>query len=306
MSKDRHEPLAEPSNLAVLRAKLRSVVPFFARQAWSWALDNKGISLVAAGVFLLTIPIVISVVAHQWKAEANKPTAAKMGSLLNDALIAVDAGKFREARALMARLDLALLSRDELGTVEFIQGSLAAAEAEEYVGVDRTPRFMAAAEHLKKSRERGFPYQHEARATYLLGKSLFQSGNQNESCDFLEQALPLLPHRAAEIHEMLADAYRLDAEPNLAKALEHNNAYLATPSLEHAERVQAELREAELRLAMGDTAGASQAIDKIPADSQEFAFAAILRGRILLREAEQAQANLPANADDGAREALLS
>lgn len=304
MSKDRQQPELEPSNLAVLRAKLIRGGERALRQTWSWVLDNKSISIVAVTAFVLTIPIVAAVVVEQWRADAARPTPQKMTTRLFAALTAVDSGKYREARQHIELVDLAYIDRDQITVVEFILGALAVDEAAEYVGVDRQPRFRAAVEHFRKSRELGFPFGHEQQAVFLLGKSLFHAGSMTESRDFLEESLSMTPDRATEIHGMLAEAYRWGATTDLKKALEHNTAFLSARELEIDAREQATLREAELHWKLGNMDGCSIAIARIPAESPSFANASILRGRLLLHDAEQSQATLPADADAAAREQI--
>lgn len=301
MAKERPQPTPAPTNLSVLRARLGSGGTRAWLQFWSWVRDNKPIAIVAVGVFLLTIPVLTRVVLQSWQADAARPTPQKMSKRLYDALGALDAGKYADARLHMQKVDLAYLGHDQLTTVEFILGALAANEAEEYVGVDRHPRFRAAVEHLRKSRELGFPYGHEARSVYLLGRSLFHSGAMTESREFLEESLINSPDQKTEIHGMLAEAYRWGATTDLKKALEHNQAFLAATELETDVREKAILREAELHWKLGDVARCSQAIARIPTESPAFANASILRGRILLHEAEQSQTALPADADEAAR-----
>lgn len=300
MSKDRQPPFAEPSNLAVLRSRVVASANWSLRKTRSWILDHKQQSIGAATVFLLTIPIVGMVIVARWRADAVKPTPAKMTNLLIETLAAVDAEKFTVAREFVQKLDLAYLDPEQITTVEYILGALAADEADECVGADRETPFRAAVEHLKRSRERGFPYQHEASATFLLGKSLYHSGRMTESRQFLEESLSLVPHRATEAHGMLAEAYRWGATPDLAKALEHNQAFLSARDLPKADRELAMLREAEVHWKVGDITSCSRAIDMIPSDSRSFANASIFRGRIILQDADDALASLPANADDEA------
>jgi tetratricopeptide (TPR) repeat protein len=297
MSKDRHDDLLPPSNLAVLRAGIKTGGARLAQSARTWIRHNKALALIFAGVFLLTIPVVATYVSQSWRAAAVRPTRAKMTSLLVETLAAVDAAKFRQARTLTSRLDLAYIDREQTTIVEFILGALAADEAEEYVGADRGPRFREAVVHLKRCRELGFPYQHESQATYLLGKCLFHSGELTESREFLEEALTAQPQQATDIHGMLAEAYRWGTNPDFNKALQHNRSFVAAPALSDDERQLANLREAELYWKLNDIAHCGEALDRIPAESASSANAAILRGRILVHDAETARAALPADAD---------
>ncbi len=301
MSKDRQQPVIEPSNLAVMRTRLASSGKRATRRTWSWVLDNKTLCIAGVAVFLLSLPIIGTVVVTRRRAEAARPTPQTMTRLLVDALIAVDAEKFREARKLFGQLNLAYLDREQTTIVEFVLGALAADEAEGYVGADQEPHFRAAVKHLKQSRELGYPYGHEAMATFLLGKSLFHLGMMTESRDYLEEALTRVPRRATEVHGMLAEAYVWGATPDLASALKHCKAYLGSAELAEDDRHRGTLREAELHWKLSDIAACSQALTRIPTDSPYIANASILRARILLHDAEQARASLPADADDAAR-----
>jgi TolA-binding protein len=304
MSKDRHDDLLPPSNLAVLRARLKADWKRLAKAVREWIPRNKGLAVIVAGVFLLTIPILVAFVAQNWRAAAARPTRAKMTNLLLETMAAVDAGKFGKARNLIDRLDLAYLDQEQVTFVELILGALAADDAEGYVGADREPHFRTAVEHLKRCRELGYPYLHESQATFLLGKCLFHSGELTESRAFLEETLTALPQHATEIHDMLADAYRWGTNTDFNKSLEHNRGYVAAPTLNDDQRQQANLREAELYWRLNALAKCSAALDKIPPDSALSANAAILRGRILVHDAETARAALPADADENARGAV--
>jgi tetratricopeptide (TPR) repeat protein len=116
--------------------------------------------------------------------------------------------------------------------------------------------------------------------------------------------LQALPQHATEIHGMLAEAYRWGANADFNRSLEHNRAYAAAPALNDDDRNRAILREAELHWNLNDMVSCNAALARIPAESASSANAAILRGRILVYEAETARAALPADADESTREAV--
>jgi tetratricopeptide (TPR) repeat protein len=301
MSKDRQQPAIEPSNLTVLRARLKHQWERIWQRLGSWIRDNKDISIILASVLMLTIPLATKVVVERRRAEAMRPTPEKMTGLLAEALAAVDASEFLRARELARQLDLAYLEKEQLTVVEFMLGALAADDAEEYVGADRPPRFQIAVQHLKKSHELGFPYGREAQSIFLLGKCLFHSGSLTESRAFLEEALTSTPENAPAIHCMLAGVYQCGENANLVAAIEHNKLYLKSEDLSDDERQQATLLEAELCWKLGDVPGCSAAIERIPTESPWVCDATILRGRMLLHDAIKARDALMANADDAAR-----
>jgi tetratricopeptide (TPR) repeat protein len=302
MSTDRRQPAIEPSNLAVLRARLKQSWGRLRQSTGSWIKDNKQLSIISATVLMLTIPVAAKVYIERSRAEAMRPTPEKMTTLLLEVLAALDAEEFQKAQRLAGRLDLAYVEKEQHTLVEFALGAIAADDADEYVGADRPPRFQVAVQHLKKSRELGFPYGREAQATFLLGKSLFHSGSMTESRTFLEESLVVAPERVVEIHAMLATAYQWGESPNVVAAIEHNKLYLKSDEISDDERQAATLLEAELSWKLGDVQGCSAAIDRIPANSAWLADATILRGRILLQEATQARAALTADADETARD----
>lgn len=304
MSKDRHDDLLPPSNLAVLRARLKIGGRHLLQSAQMWVRQNRELSLIVAGVFLLTVPILVMFVAQSWRAEAARPTRAKMTNLLLQTVTAIDRGRFQEAQSLTKKLDLAYLDPEQVTFVEFILGALAANEAEGYVGVDHEPFFRSAVEHLQRSRELGYPYQHEAQATFLLGKALFHCGELTESREHLEAALAAIPQHASEIHGMLSQAYQSGVSPDLNKALEHTLAYTKAPTLNEDQRHDALLQLAQLYWRLNDIPHCRAALDRVPTDSALSANVAILRGRILVHEAVAARAALPADATQEARAAV--
>ena len=145
---------------------------------------------------------------------------------MDQALQALDHRSFAEAQTFAKRLQAqGTLSGDELGGSEFALGAVAAYEAETSSGKDRTKLFLLAARYLEEANNRGFPANRRAEGLYLLGKSLYESGQISASRPVLLSALKISPQYRTEIHALLANSYLNDARPNLATALEQNTSY---------------------------------------------------------------------------------
>jgi tetratricopeptide (TPR) repeat protein len=295
MSTDRQQSTIEPSNLAVLRTRIAANSLRLMIQVRSWILVNRALSLAALTIVLLTVPVVAKVVYEHRKAEGNRPTSAKMSNLLLEALSAVEKNEFETASEILSRVNVAYVDKEQQTLLEFVQGAVAADDAEGYVGADRNPRFRIAVEHFKKSRELGFPLNFEATATFNLGRCLYHAGELTESRAFLEEAIAVTPGRSTEIHGMLAEAYRWGSSPDFQKSLEHNMTYIADQRLSGDEFQKAVLRSAELHWKLGNVDECLQAIEKLPADSPWAANGSILRARILLHGAVEVKSNLPDN-----------
>jgi len=218
---------------------------------------------------------------------------------LEMALDALDSRAFFEARQLAEKLQ----KRDdlpigELGGPVFVLGAVSAYEAEDSWSKERTRYLLLAARYLEEARDRGFPPGREGEGLYLLGKSLYLSGQIPSSRPVLLSALPLSPHLETEIHRLLAGAYLNDANPMLEEALRENDLYLADSQISAADRPLGLLQRARILLQMDKTAECLAALDRIPPDAQSRSEAIILRGRVLMHEARTLKSKPEPTAED--------
>jgi len=206
------------------------------------------------------------------------------------ALHALDLGRFAEAR----RLAKALEQREDLppeawGVAAYVQGVAAAREAEETISATKRDFYLLAARFLKEARDRGFPANREDEGLLLLGRSLYFSGQYGAARDVLQEALKAKGARATEVCRLLAGACQHGPEPPLAEALQYNDRVLAEPQLTPEVRQEVLLQRAETQLRLGKLADATATLDSLAEETRERAAALLLRGWVLVKEAQHLQ-----------------
>ncbi len=206
---------------------------------------------------------------------------------LDMALAALDSGSYARASEMAKKLaEREGLPIKERRGAAFVRGAAAAYEAENAWSQGQAKLYLAAAEHLKDARDRGFPKEREAEGLYLLGKSLYLSNRIPAARLALVEALGVNKERAAEIHGLLADAYMYDVRPNYEKALAENALYLAGRGLSAEQRQQGLLQQAQILLRVEKIPECIATLNKIPRDAPNRAAAIVLQGQVLMHEAE--------------------
>ncbi|MFZ5832861.1 MAG: tetratricopeptide repeat protein [Planctomycetota bacterium] len=214
--------------------------------------------------------------------------SAQPSFTLEMALDALDRGALLEAQELAKQMQAeGLVPPEHLGGPDFVLGAVAAYESRELLDKAAKLRYLVAARYLEESHNRGFPVGREAEGLYLLGRSLFHSGQSAGCLPVLQESLTLNPKRAAEIRWMLAAAYLSDANPKLDDALAQNTAMLAERRLTPEMRAEGLMQRAEILLRMGRLPECRKSLDDLPPVAQTMAEAVVLRGQLLIREAEQ-------------------
>lgn len=198
----------------------------------------------------------------------------------------------RREYAAARRIALDLLRRDDPGLDDervpaFVLGAVAVHNAglsEQDARNNECRRlFLLASRYLQYSRTQGFPAGRESEATYLLGLSLLKSGDAAQAAPVLKKALDANSENRPAILEALATA-QLRAG-NLQQAGEVTFRWLSTPGLSDAQRQRGHLLQAEILLHAGDVAKSRAALQDIPATSPQSLDAGIMRGRLMILEA---------------------
>ena len=236
-------------------------------------------------VLAVNVAVVVGIVSTAMILRNRKPPPKPV--TLAMALSALDRGNTAEARSMAQRLAADRnITTEDWGGPDFILGTLAAREAEEAGGTQRTELFRQAALYLARSRERGFPQHRGSIGLYLLGKSLCR-------CDRLEEALPVLEQtlsghcdQATEIRMLLIDARVGVQPPQLDKALAESQKLLADPQLADPQRRQVLIQQAQILLRMNRTQECAKALDKIPDNPLLRCDIGLLRGRLALAEGQ--------------------
>lgn len=208
------------------------------------------------------------------------------GITVSQALQALDEGRLGDARKIATLLKSSpQLSAEQLGGPAFVLGAVTAYEAEQTRNPECKELSLVASRWLEEARDRGFPEGREGEGLWLLGRSLYLSGQIAASRPVLREALAANPNQQPEIHYLLADAYLNDANPKYDDALAENTFYLASKELLVAQRQQGLLQRAKLLLALERLPECKETLAKIPADTKGRAEATLLSGQILLHEA---------------------
>ena len=250
------------------------------RKMLAWAWDNRLKAGLIAGACLVSVGGVVAL----WL--LSTATAASQHATLDAAMESLDSGAYQEARQMAEALgDGGLSPEDALGAPSFVLGAAAAYEADDAWTTDKEHLYLLAARYLEEARDLGFPPGRKGEGLFLLGRSLYLSGQMAASRPVLREAIAANPRMRTEIHRFLAGAYLEDANPKYTEALEHNVIYLADPTLSVETRHRGLLQRAEILLQLGKTSQCASTLDKIPPDAHNHAEAILTRGRVLIREA---------------------
>jgi tetratricopeptide (TPR) repeat protein len=265
---EHHEPPPAPAAADTARA--------------SWLrrlLANRFRVLLLIGGVVAIIGVAAGLTLTFWSAE--QPSYVRQ---LGQAFAKYQAGEFREARQIAARLltDKSVRYSDH-GGAYYILGAITLHEADQQINPAKQQLLdLVAARYLEEARNRGVPQTREGEALWQLGRALHDAGRYARSVTILREALEFQPEHHARIHALLADGYLNLQPPRLTEALEHNRQYLATSGLSQSEIDVGRLAQGRILLAQQDVAGATAAIDQIADSSAVYFPAQILRGRILL------------------------
>jgi tetratricopeptide (TPR) repeat protein len=254
------------------------------RRVLAWAADHRlKAALVVAGCLLALAAV------SAWWFRGTAPVAENAeNATLERALDALDAGAYDEAGKMAETLQSGGLSpRDPLGAPAFLLGVATAHEADRAWPADKKDLYLVAARYLEEARDLGFPPGREGQGLFLLGRSLYLSGQMPACRPVLRAALEAYPANRTEIHRFLAAAYLEDANPKYPEALEHNGLYLADRTLLAEARHEGLLQRAEILLRLGRTPECLSTLDQIPPDAANRIEAIVTRGQVLMHQARR-------------------
>jgi tetratricopeptide (TPR) repeat protein len=249
---------------------------------WATATRLRKIVTSAIGLTLLGALFASWSYFGQVALETVDPTSIEL------AIKALDEGRFGDAKAIIGQMQRQPAAPELLGGALFVLGAVKAQEAEEEISPERRRMIhQVAARYLQKAGTLGVPGDRQARAAYLLGKSLALSGQSAEAIPALEEALRDPTQPVTEIHSLLVSSLLDGAEPNLTAALQHNRHVLADSSLPEDARQRAWLISAGTLVQLERFEEARKALDQIPAASVLAASRMLLKGRIEVEEAQR-------------------
>lgn len=210
----------------------------------------------------------------------SRPSTA---ALLKAALNALDQDKLPLARQFGADLRLRTdVPAKELGVSAYVLGVVMHQDAvDEWHERERRAYFLMAARYLDESRRAGFPAGRQGHGSYLLGKSFQGCERLADSLPHLQVALETYPARTSDICRMLAHGYLNGKTPDLKKAADFNQRYLADPKLSREDRDAALLTQARITFELGQYDECSRQLDQFTQNSVGYPEAKLLQGRII-------------------------
>jgi len=294
-----NEPIA-PDSEAPEASRIVEIVT----SARTWASANWMRSIATGSVMLLLVVGTIAV----WAYLANIAIQADRYTL-GEALAALDAGDYEEARILVRQmLNSSFYSRAESGGPLYVLGAIKAYDAESHGSPDRRrTEYLVASRYLREADAYGFPRERKKHGLYLLGKSHLESLQWDAGIESLEKALlvetkPETPEKnleekiglTLEIHQLLAQALTSNPIPQLDRALVHNRAVLENKNLSLSTQADALLQQAEILSGLARYSEAMQPLAQIlqePGLNKGLprARALMMQGQVLLEEVETMQ-----------------
>ena len=211
------------------------------------------------------------------------------GLTIDAALEKLDAGETIEARQLASMLPRANnLSSTELGEVHFVIGAATVHETDQaWDEPNRAALYALAARHLDQSLKFGMPEGREEAARLMLAKCLIESGQYESSLAPLLELSTDSPVAQTEASRLLAIAWLKKHPPNLEKAAQYGEKYAHGAQAIPAMRNDAALLQAEVALMQGDLQRCDELLKSIPDDAEQINQRQLLRGRLLLAQADR-------------------
>ena len=285
---------AQEESTSASAGRLASMVGFV-RGLPSWAAAHRVKAALLAGACL----VFATAVAATWFLLAAATGEEEI--TLQMALEALDYGDFTRARELAKKLqELDAVPRDAMGGPMFVLGAANSYEADVSWSPDIGDLYLLSVRYLEEARDLGFPPDRRGEGLFLLGKNLSKTGQIPASRPVLREALQYNPQRESLLRWLLGEAYLNDANPKYAEALEQNRLYLADETLLSDDRNQGLIQRARIQFRLGEKEACLETLEGIPEGARHLADSLVVRGQILLSDANQLKQDLAA--DDEAKE----
>ncbi|MGL4594864.1 MAG: tetratricopeptide repeat protein [Thermoguttaceae bacterium] len=201
---------------------------------------------------------------------------------LQQALTAYELGVYPEAKRMAERVLLSIPKTNEIERAKalFIIGAATCAAGEQSWAVDKRPIYLAAANYLQDSEKYGFAPNYVATGYFLLGKSLYLSGELERCRDPLRMALEAGINRRKEVNWFLANSYFLGSRPNLFESLKYVERFENDASVTEEERCEIELMHTLILIQLGKTNDAETLFRLIPKLSEFESMRTFVQGQI--------------------------
>ncbi|MDR2756617.1 MAG: tetratricopeptide repeat protein [Planctomycetaceae bacterium] len=214
----------------------------------------------------------------------NRPT-------LELTLEAFDLGSYFEAKQ-MAEEVLKYTSSSDVQTrtgVLFVLGAATCFMAENAWESDRQAYYLAAANYLRQSGYYGFIPERRAEGFFLLGKSLYLSGELTQCREPFQQALEFNSPNKKWIYWFLAHSHFLESNPDFQQSLQYLQAFQNDPTTTEDEQYEANFLRSMILIQLGNLEVAEQILAKIPQLDRFRTMRHFVHGQIDLMKARELQ-----------------
>ncbi|MDR0336675.1 MAG: tetratricopeptide repeat protein [Planctomycetaceae bacterium] len=238
------------------------------------------IGIVVSLCFLISVGLVLRYIINY----VNRPT-------LQLTLTAYDLGSYSEAKRLAEEV-LKYASPTDVQTrtgALFVLGAATCYIAENTGETDRQPFYLAAANYLRDSGTYGFIPERRTEGLFLLGKSLYLSGELTQCREPLQQALELGSPNRKWIYWFLAHSYFLEPTPDLHESLRYLQAFQEDSATTENELDEANFLRARIFIQFGNADAAEQILATIPQLDQFQTMRHWVLGQIALLRARELQ-----------------
>jgi tetratricopeptide (TPR) repeat protein len=162
-------------------------------------------------------------------------------------------------------------------------------DAEQKHGPRARRLYFQSAALLEEAHDRGVAAEREELLVFRLGKSLFMSGQVDESRIWLSEAAESDSPHAIEAYELLVESYLSGTEGDPHEALRASDALMGL-SLSDEQRDRARLQRGKVLVALGRHAEAAGVFEQITPGAPEAQEAVLLRVRSLIAQGSHAPA----------------
>ncbi|MDR0705434.1 MAG: tetratricopeptide repeat protein [Planctomycetaceae bacterium] len=247
-----------------------------------WAKEHFVIALVigiiAGLIFLISAGLTIRYIVKY----LNRPT-------LELVLRTYDLGSYSQAKKSAEEM-LQFISPHDVSTrtgLYFVLGASTCAMAENAWEKDRQPYYLAAANYLRESVAYGFIPERRAEGFFLLGKSLYLSGELTQCREPLQQALEADSSNTKLIYWFLAHSYFLEPNPDFQESLRYLRAFQDHPTTTEDEQYEGDFLWSMILIQLGEADNAEKILNKIPQLDRFRTMQHFVRGQIALLRARE-------------------
>ena len=224
-----------------------------------WSKEHVFYAATIGTTTFLVAATLVFLLFYSWSHYLNRPS-------LETVIKAYDFGAFPETK-LLADYALQYISQRDpevRSPFLFLQGAALCAIAERESPANKQDYYLIAANYLKEAAVYNFLPSRVNEGWFLLGKSLFHSGELEQCRDPFLAALDKGYPRTKEIYWYLANAYLLGASPDLNLAYQYLKRFQDEPTVLEEEIAESRLLETIITLHIDGIIAAEEICAKVP------------------------------------------